>query len=189
MLMLKNIMKTIIFLSCLIFNISAFAAPSYYTYGSTTDFLNYMGSTPTYDLYATSESLAFLETYTTYKETKIWQLDVLYAPNNEKARSIMINTLTKDPDIHWWNTPSNSRKLWGVLGTMGHDPSTNFLRMRVSELFVNDNGEVIGAVNADNQIEDNDFDEIPSMKKISDCIESYLAKRYPPTRNSTAPVE
>lgn len=183
-------MKFIFALICTLFlSISAYAAPVFYQYGDNNDLIVYLGETKFYNLYATQKSLDFLDNFSTYRDTKIWVLDVFYEPkDNLKPKCI---EFLKESDVTWLNTVSGSRKFWAIKTTMSYEPRIPFLNMNTKEDIINDNGEILGIKNCEQDVEANeiDFNKPNSYTQIVTVINSYLEKHYPPKRQNTPVVE
>ncbi len=173
-----------------LFSITTYAAPVFYQYGSSNDQIVYLGQTNTYEIYATKNSLNFLDAFSTYRETKIWVLDIFYAPKTEAIRQKMLELL-KQSDIGWINAASGSRKYWAIKTTMSYDPSKPFLNMDTQEDVINDYGEIIGMKNCKSEIEENeiDFNNPNSFTQIVNVVNAYLERHYPPKRKNAPAVE
>lgn len=176
----------------LVISATAFAGPGYIQTASRILPLTYLGSTDTCDIYATQSSLNFLDMYSRYRENKIWNLYICYAPNDENFRQKFVSSVAGSKSTVWFNTPSGSRKLWGIYTEMTYKPALNLLQLSLPEEYINDNGEIIGQSSNVERVENNDLNKrSPNgfMAQMVRVVNSYLEKNYPPRRTNVPHVE
>lgn len=169
--------KILAFIFVFIFQLSVQASPSYLECGSTMIELQYVGSTTNYDIYVSKNSLDFLKQYTNYTKHRNWALDLIYAPNNEQARQFMAKGLQESNNYTWLNTPSGSRKLWGLMQAAKYINTEQALYLSYNESIFNTEGELIGVRN-DDGFEYNPLSENKGMAIWVSFINDYLRKQY-----------
>ncbi len=175
----------------LTFNITAFANPGYLDYGTHVSPLVHIANCKYYNIYATTKTLDFLDRFSTYRDTKIWQLDIVLEFVNEEYRQKIVKIVSNNKAISFVNAPSGSRRLDAIRWTLAFNPGESLLRIGRHEDVFNEHGELIGMKTNDGW-EDNKIDlnnQSSTFANIVKQVNIYLEQHYPPRRISSANVE